>query len=44
VEELVDALHYFFEIAITSGVSIEELYEAYMEKGKINIERIENGY
>jgi len=44
VEELVDALHYFFEIAITSGVSMEELHEAYMKKGKINIERIENGY
>jgi uncharacterized protein (DUF2344 family) len=44
VEELVDALHYFFEIAITSGVSIEELYEAYMKKGKINVDRIKSGY
>lgn len=44
VEELVDALHYFFEIAICSGVSMEELYEAYMKKGQININRIENGY
>jgi hypothetical protein len=44
VEELVDALHYFFEIAITSGVSMDELHEAYMKKGQINIDRIENGY
>lgn len=44
VEELVDALHYFFEIAITSGVSMNELHEAYMKKGQINIDRIENGY
>jgi len=44
VEELVDALHYFFEIAILSGVSMEELYQAYMKKGEINNQRIENGY
>lgn len=44
VEELVDALHYFFEIAISSGVSMDELHEAYIKKGQINIDRIENGY
>lgn len=44
VEELVDALHYFIEIAILSGVSMNELYEAYMKKGEINNRRIENGY
>ena len=44
VEELVDALHYFFEIAILSGVSMEELYSAYIEKGKTNMYRIESGY
>lgn len=44
VEELCDALHYFFEIAILSGVSIEELYSMYMKKGKINVDRIEKGY
>jgi len=44
VEELVDALHYFFEIAISSGVSMDELHEAYMKKGKINVDRIKNGY
>jgi predicted house-cleaning noncanonical NTP pyrophosphatase (MazG superfamily) len=44
IEELVDALHYFFEIAICSGVTMDELHEAYMKKGRININRIENGY
>ena len=44
VEELVDALHYFFEIAILSNVQVDELYSAYMKKGNINIERIKNGY
>lgn len=44
VEELCDALHYFFEIAILSGVSIEELHSMYMKKGKINVDRIEKGY
>ena len=44
VEELCDALHYFFEIAILSGVSIEELYSAYIKKGEINFDRVEKGY
>lgn len=44
VEELCDALHYFFEIAILSGVSIDELHSMYMKKGRINVERIEKGY
>ena len=44
VEELVDALHYFFEIAIASGVAMDELYDAYMKKGQVNVSRIEGGY
>lgn len=44
VEELVDSLHYFYEIVISSGVSIDELHEAYMKKGEINTNRINNGY
>jgi len=43
-EELADALHYFFEIAILSGISMDELVEAYIKKGLKNIRRIENGY
>lgn len=44
VEELTDALHYFFEIVIASGISIDEMFEAYMAKGRINFQRIEDDY
>jgi hypothetical protein len=44
VEELADVLHYFFEIAILSGISLEELYSTYMKKGETNIVRIKEGY
>lgn len=44
VEELVDALHFFFEIAIASGVSMDELYHAYLDKGEVNETRIKSGY
>jgi hypothetical protein len=44
VEELVDSLHFFFEIVIASGVSLEELHGAYLKKGLVNFSRIENGY
>lgn len=43
-EELVDALHLYFELVIASGVTLEELFDAYMAKGDTNIFRIENGY
>lgn len=44
VEELVDALHYFFEICIFSGVSSEEIFDAYIAKGIKNENRIRDGY
>jgi dimeric dUTPase (all-alpha-NTP-PPase superfamily) len=44
VEELVDSLHFFFEIVILSGVSLDEIYEAYLNKGNINVSRINGGY
>ncbi len=44
VEELVDSLHYFFEIVIASGISLEEMFEAYMKKGETNTKRINEGY
>lgn len=43
-EELVDALHLYFELVIASGITLEELVEAYLAKGELNIHRIENGY
>lgn len=44
VEELVDALHFFFEVAIASGVTLDELYGAYITKGETNVRRIASGY
>ncbi len=44
VEEIVDAIHYVIELALVSGISAEEMYEAYMAKGGVNDARIRNGY
>lgn len=43
-EELVDALHLYIELVIASGISLDELVEAYMNKGVINEQRIKGGY
>jgi hypothetical protein len=43
-EELVDALHLYFELIIASGVTLDELFDAYMKKGDVNFERIKGGY
>jgi len=44
LEELIDSLHFFFEIVIASGITLDEMYDAYMRKGVKNFNRIENGY
>src|SRR3990167_3553599 len=43
-EELIDALHLWIEICIVSGLSLEEVCDAYLEKGRKNRERIAEGY
>jgi hypothetical protein len=43
-EELVDALHLYFELVIASGISLDELVKAYLDKGAVNDERIRSGY
>lgn len=43
-EELCDVLHYLVGIMIYSGISANEMFETYMKKGKINVERINGGY
>jgi len=43
-EELVDALHLYFELVIASGITLEELCEAYLKKGVVNEKRINAGY
>jgi hypothetical protein len=44
LEEMCDALHYFIEVTLLAGVSSEELFDAYMKKGRVNITRLTNGY
>lgn len=44
IEEIVDCIHYVFEIVILSGISSDCLFKAFIDKGKKNIERINNGY
>lgn len=44
VEELVDAMHFMLEIAIASGVTLDQFYDAYMKKGDVNANRIKDGY
>src|SRR5579863_7364848 len=43
-EELVDALHLYLELVIASGISLDELVKAYLDKGEVNVDRINNGY
>lgn len=43
-EELVDVLHLFFEMCIASGITKQALFEAYIDKGDVNTQRIKNGY
>jgi hypothetical protein len=43
-EELVDVLHLFFELVIGSGITLSELFDAYMHKGNVNVDRINAGY
>jgi len=44
MEELSDVLHYLVGILIYSGISVEEIFEAYMKKGQVNLGRINGGY
>ena len=44
LEEVVDALNYFFAMLIITGFDEEDLYEAYLKKDKIIRDRLCNGY
>jgi hypothetical protein len=44
LEELSDVLHYLVGILIYSGITPEEMYDMYMKKGEVNINRINGGY
>ena len=44
LEELSDTFHYFIEICLLSDISAPDLYDAFMKKQKINMQRIVDGY
>lgn len=44
LEEIVDALNYFFSMIIVAGFDDKELWEAYLKKDVIIRERLRNGY
>ena len=44
LEEIVDAFNYFFSLLVLTGVSADDLYDAYVKKDCIIHERIRTGY
>ena len=42
--EIVDQLHFWLSLAITAGMDAEKVFDIYMQKNKINIERQNAGY
>ena len=44
LEEIVDALNYFFSLLIVAGCDSNQLFEAYERKDKIIRDRLDTGY
>tara|TARA_R110001583_G_scaffold31043_2_gene106517 strand:+ start:756 stop:1127 length:372 start_codon:yes stop_codon:yes gene_type:complete len=44
LEEVVDAFNYFFSLIVLTGLSSEDLYNAYIKKDKIIHDRLDSGY
>lgn len=44
LEEMVDVLHLYFESLMFAGITLDELVDVYLEKGRTNVERITSGY
>jgi dimeric dUTPase (all-alpha-NTP-PPase superfamily) len=44
LEEIVDALNYFFSLLIASGFNEDDLYESYVRKHEIIMNRLKEGY
>lgn len=42
--EIVDQLHFWVSLAMTAGMDAEKVYEIYLQKNKVNIERQNAGY
>jgi hypothetical protein len=44
LEEIVDALNYFFSVLVITGFDEDDLHDAYVKKDKIITDRVLNGY
>ena len=44
LEEIVDALNYFFSLLIVTGVNENDLFDAYIKKHRIIKRRLSDGY
>jgi dimeric dUTPase (all-alpha-NTP-PPase superfamily) len=42
--EIIDQLHFWMSLAMTSGLSADEVFETYMQKNAVNHARQENDY
>jgi dimeric dUTPase (all-alpha-NTP-PPase superfamily) len=42
--EIVDQLHFWLSLAMVSGMDAEKVFDLYMQKNKVNIERQQKGY
>jgi len=42
--EIVDQLHFWLSLAITSGMDAQKVFDIYMQKNKVNIERQNSSY
>jgi len=44
LEEIVDAMNYFFSLLIASGFNDKDLFDAYQKKHSIILKRLQEGY
>ena len=44
LEEIVDALNYFFSLLIATGIDENDLFDAYIKKHQVIKSRLKNGY
>lgn len=42
--EVVDLLHFLISLALTLGMSADDIYESYLKKNEVNFKRQETGY
>jgi dimeric dUTPase (all-alpha-NTP-PPase superfamily) len=42
--EIIDQLHFWLSLAITAGMDAEKVFDIYMQKNKVNIERQNTNY